>query len=592
MKIERRTMLASGGALAAASGAACVPTPDPDTTVNTALWLADAHTHLFNVADLPAGRFVQYVVVPAYWPGGHPPPFIGAILDLVTNVAKRLVILARYERVSAPQNADLAPDVSRDELAAETARRILELDGDEKSLDQTRPDQLLLRSYDALAAALAEEAGVARAPIAERFGGAPLTRAEQDALAAEVRALIILTAPSSARAASAEKLAPPGVPLGAGFVGKAVRLLGWVWLMMQRRQSHLATYLEGFRTETVHPKLVVHHLVDYDEWLGDAPLKASGHDDQIRFWGKVSRARAKQVELRTFAGYCPLKHAIERTGGRSRILERLEAHLERGDIAGVKVYPPMGFRASGNARIATEEPRGWPAGPNGEFASVVGAGLGQTAVERWRRVAGSAPLGKALDEAMDLFLDWAAERDVPLMAHAGSGNQAGPRFGLRANPRWWEEALRDRPTVRLSLGHLVSDPCHFVKAVCPKLELKDCPAPSDSALWALDAPIRMLAPRDGRSSNVWGDLGYMPELVQDPALAEHFFLALRETFGKKDPDFTQILYGTDWIMLAMEPRDAEFPGVIAKAMENAGLSKEARDNIRWYNARRFLKLPL
>lgn len=595
MRLGRRTVLA--GAMAAGGGLAggCQIPPKVPPENPSAAPMADAHVHLFNAADLPAGKFVQYVVVPEKWEST--PAFVGAILDILTNVAKTLVPLADYERIRVVRPTRDEPDVSPERLARAVQRRINTLTEEE----QARPPAFapqgpsLLESYDALNAALATSLGEPRRPAPPGRSFAAPTTATRRAVASEARLLIARSARLAEQDGTLAR--PPGpAPMFPTFVDKAQLLMGWVWLMMQGRQHHLALYRRDFSLPAARPKLIVHHLVDYDMWLGDGPMPRSGHFEQVRFWTRVAKAQAPQIELKTFAGFCPLKHAVETAEGRQTTLSRLQDAYQRGEIAGFKLYPPMGFRAAGNALIAGEmADAGHPlARLNGEFASPDGKGLGETAVRRWARAAGTqAPLAPALDASMATFLDWAVAEDVPLMAHAGSGNQSGPGFGARANPKWWELAMKDRPTLRLSLGHLVNDACPFVQAVLPNAPIpRDCGEVSEAALWALDAPLRMMAPRNGAPTRIYGDLGYMPELIDQPMLAKAFFEALMATFGKTDSSLSQILYGTDWIMLAMEPRNAGFPDAALRAMRDAGLTDEAIDNIRWRNARRFLKLPV
>jgi hypothetical protein len=595
MEVRRRSVLAAAGVVMGAGAVGgCVTPPDEGPVDPKLAPMADAHVHLFNAADLPAGKFVQYVVIPDRWPG-HP-PFVAAIADIVVNVLKRFVVPVRNERIRAVRADSLEPDVSPERFDQAVRDRIRQIEADERAPGFLESPVGLLESYRELTEILAADAGRPIQPTPET----PVPGAR--GFAAARRDLAQRSAGVFAEAA--RKAHDPG-PGGPGVVleknlealpfakagGQAARLVGWAFLMMQSRQHHLAKYLADFTTAEATPRLIVHHLVDYDLWLGDGPIRRSGHLDQIEFWAGVATARAKRVELKTFAPFCPLKHAVETAERRPTTLARLQQAYDDGKVAGFKIYPPMGFRATNNIGIGPELARelGRPISLNEEFMTRPGEGQGRTAVNRWEHAAGKTPLAPALDISMAHFLAWARSRDVPLMAHAGPGNEAGKGFGRRANPKWWEAAAGPDRNLRLSIGHLVQSAEPFVKAV-RDLQAGRPVDLDDPNHWALDAPLRMMRPRDGQPSLVFGDLGYMPELTSDPALAVDFFKALKAAFGRHDPDLRQILYGTDWIMLAIEANDAAFPEELRKAMRDADIGAAAAENISWRNARRFLKL--
>jgi hypothetical protein len=199
---------------------------------------------------------------------------------------------------------------------------------------------------------------------------------------------------------------------------------------------------------------------------------------------------------------------------------------------------------------------------------------------RWKAAGGGA-LGKALDGSLDEFFGYCAAARLPVMAHAGPGNGAGKGYGERANPLGWV-AVAGRHAIRLSLGHLVNSARDFVTAARGPRPFPDC-------VWSLHASVALLDPSRGDlKATVYGDLGYMPELINDPALATEFFRSLRDVFGRADPQLTRILYGTDWIMMGHERNNSRYLEAVVAAMGRAGYSEEQKHNILYANARRFL----
>ena len=273
------------------------------------------------------------------------------------------------------------------------------------------------------------------------------------------------------------------------------------------------------------------------------------------------------LDIATFAGYCPLKNSIERLRGGTTTLDRLLGMHAQGKVAGFKLYPPMGFQATGNAGLAEAafDPR--------EKGRV-------TALDRWHSAGGKGKLGQALDASLEAFYAVCAARGIPLMAHAANSNGAGPNFGRRADHLFWKQVAARHP-IRLSLGHLAGQVRPFCEAVA-----KGPPYPADD--WALATSIELLD-AGSKGAEVYGDLAYMEELIDDPQLARDFFLALRTAYGKRDPDLTRILYGTDWIMLGIERHHERYLDQVIAGMQAANYSPVQQSNILGGNLRRFLR---
>jgi predicted TIM-barrel fold metal-dependent hydrolase len=543
--------------------------------------VGDAHVHLFNAADLPIGGFAKYVL----FGGAAGNSRVGrAIVDILTTIAQPLAVGAIKELRSLG-TADGDAGISAQEFGSRTAalveQRIVE--GSAPGADGDAAE--LARSHQALAEAAVADAGYSF----EQFGlqkraMEALPRSEPNrAFARQVNADAFARAVEKAenplyqppgfeldeRMKSAEwrgsmlALEGPGADYP-GWLSYAVQRIGWAKRMMDSRSRHLEVFLRHYDGSRHRVGAVLNHLVDYDYWLDDSPRADSGHGAQIDFFAALGSKWRDRVRIRTFGGYCPLKHAVELRQGKEPWFETLKRRHAAGDIAGFKIYPPMGFRAWGNGALADADFDPKPASR-------------RTALDRWKAVAGDEPLGAALDAALAQFYGYCAEHGIPVMAHAGPGNEAGEGYGARANPKYWEEVLRRYP-LRLSLGHLINEAKPFVEA-------KD--GDDGHEVWFLDASRRMLAP-DFVGGTAYGDLAYMPELIFDPDLARQFFVKLKRLLEPRDPKLTRILYGSDWIMLDSEPRSERMLDAVVSAMSAAGYDAETQENILHRNLDRFL----
>jgi predicted TIM-barrel fold metal-dependent hydrolase len=561
--LERRDFLRTSALLSGAAIAAPGLALAPSTAV------ADAHLHLFNASDLPAAGFVKYVYFPSKF--GELPSWGAAAIDLFVGFIKPFAVTIADEERILSASATARPELTADEfggrIAAHIETRTAEIAGGDSNSG-------LVDSYDDLSRAVAMDGGftdlVQRQP---RFFSDTIELAHREAV--NRRSFRIV-------AEKAEREAGPSPGIAAdkalgrfsmtegffGLSGGAARLVGWAYMMMKSRSQHLDHYLDKFSDGSAAPQLLLAHLVDYDMWVDDSPSPESDHVRQARFMAALAKANRTRVDLRVFAAFCPLKHAIEVRSGRSpTTFDRNKPLLAAGQVSGFKVYPPMGFLPIGNTGLgdAAFDPR-----QPGR----------RTALDFWRAAGAgpTEPLGPALDAALRELYHFCTEANVPIMAHAGPGNEAGKDYGARANPLYWEQVVRDYP-LRLSLGHLVNEAKPFVKAVA------DGP-PYPAKVWALGASVRMLA--SGAAGQVYGDLAYMPELIDDPRLATEFFIALRQAFGAADPQLTRILYGTDWIMLGLEAHSGRYLRTVRKAMAAADYSPEQQRNILYDNGRRYL----
>ncbi|MDA7946544.1 MAG: amidohydrolase [Hyphomicrobiaceae bacterium] len=383
---------------------------------------------------------------------------------------------------------------------------------------------------------------------------------------------------------------------GADVADNIVAIKNLVSILTQFRHKNFEALVMTNAHKEPHVRVALYtpSMVDMDYWLG----AASAHDNVI---GDIDSgvqsmhqsSPRQQVELMEmiqrlhpgrchgFVSFCPWRQADdafhnaqvgeESPARRRTALETVEdAILNRGFL-GVKLYPPMGFRALGNAEIQLE---GFPA----DAAGTPFAGA----------------FGQHLDEALRALYVFCVKHDVPIMAHAAPSNGAGSYdagdadmgYEERAHPKYWARVLAEPglSNLRLNLAHF-GDGHHPQKTVEWREVIGDL----------MDA-----------YPNVYTDLSHYPELVMDNFIgigqrcreAAETLGQIRKSFlaGERGVKRAQrILYGSDWSMLAKEYYYADYLPVVAHMYRRKiyGVGAGAKQNARAflsYNAREFLGL--
>lgn len=295
-------------------------------------------------------------------------------------------------------------------------------------------------------------------------------------------------------------------------------------------------------------------LVDFDLWLGDADHNAgrtrSALVDQLAVMAEISLAT--QGRIKAMAPFNPLRAAC--AGGQDYVALSRKAIDTYGCVA-FKLYPPMGFAATGNA------------GMSAESIPVPRCGHGAAKVGR-----------RELDRVLGDFFDYCSAHDVPVMAHASPSNAAYDHAEKLASPSFWRQLmgghaellLRGDSKVRVSLGHMGGD-----------REL------GTTNQWREEIISLMKAYPD----NVYADLGYYEHVLGDDATRKKLAVQLA---GLKDANVSsRVMYGSDWSMLAAQPRAYNYLTAMGGFLEN-DLHLDPREQAAIFgeNAKRFFGLGL
>jgi predicted TIM-barrel fold metal-dependent hydrolase len=490
---------------------------------------------VFNASDLPTVRFLRQVVFEDF------PKQSARILavrdpDVTDEFFKLIVRLLGAEKAPSAdqelaylttgrnvQPSALSLDRARQAAVEDTAQHLLYLD----------------RKRRRIVAMEAPSDGSERSPLAsEKFlnymlGEPVLMRRANRALSyAEAYA-------ASQRAFSGE--------------GALARYLKWFSLFRLYRHILVGRLISDTTRQGFQPVMLTPALVDYDEWLFE-DVDASPLPRQMLVMDAICQRMAnKGPVLHAYMGFDPLREVAYRAG-KSTVssLATVRAALINHGFIGTKLYPPMGFRASGNTR---------------PYPSRTVKALGFDPSEE-------------LDEALDALYRLCVELDAPILTHAAASNGAGPLYEKRADPAYWIPVFQKFRGLRVCLAHFGSFDTHSAGR-------EKMPLPEGSWEWRLGEFVK-----SHPQQNIVADISYFSEVLTAKAdlrksLAASFMRWLREF----DADCDHIIYGSDWIMLGKEPGYNHYVESIYYFLRtDCGLSDDACDKMFRRNALRFFPL--
>ncbi|MEN2787965.1 amidohydrolase family protein [Sphingomonas qilianensis] len=465
--------------------------------------LIDVHCHLFNVTDLPAARFTQTVMLKNYAHRGPLRPWELALTKALNTIERLLqtgVVRAQAEAAAAPGLADQTMELTPTE---------------ETSLAKAQAD-----AQQALAEGHAEGLGTVTRSDCERSSG----------LSPNLKSVV-----------------------------------GWLRSLRSSRRALARELVAANHASGFEAKLLCPALVDYSHWL-DAPL-TSPIPDQMVAAARLSRDPVLPA-VHGYMAYDPLRRALFRAGKLrpgddwDPLAIVKDALVDHGFL-GVKVYPPMGFRASGNA------------------------GAGQTYPPKVEDAfGGSDPTGRAIDEALDELWQLCVDLDAPVLAHAANSNMAGFNFGRRADPSYWLPVADHHPHLRIVLGHFGRFGTYA-----------DGQAPGGSC--SGDVPFaktweaafgRYIRARP--ECRLYADISFLSDIFR-PQERKRAQGGLRAYLAAFDPAGRHLVYGSDWVMLGIEkeyPRRGGYPHRVADFLTECGLNDEAVAGVMQNNALRCLGL--
>lgn len=453
------------------------PTPRPDSEAINVLRATDpksrltidTHCHVFNGSDLPMAPFATKVLVH----GKDFPKGLDQLAELVQAIVWSNSPSAN-EEIEVLNSIRGASVVDSRELLRQTRQRahanaVGRMRDAAKSVREKVPEGLQTPTTDPYRAL-------------RDFSGSYETDAWLE--------------PTSASAAESPVA-------GAASAAEAMGALFFLAQLQNYRTCNVLSYLESMSPAGVPSMdLIVPSLVDFDFWLtgADDSATATSLTDQLRVMELLSVVSGGRVHA--LAPYDPLRDIV--TNGAS--LKLVQDHVRLHGFMGVKIYPPMGFGAAGNAGVT----------PN-----------------PWKCAQGLPPITQQndfpekLDAAMARLLKWCCDEEVPVMAHTSSSNGQTDDLEKLAGPDHWLSALKDCPSLRIDFGHL-----------------GDTSLAEDGIDHAMEFAKLM---GDGASpgGHAFADTGYFDDAIDNSdGLSER----LKQLFAKSSTIGSRLMYGTDWLM--------------------------------------------
>jgi predicted TIM-barrel fold metal-dependent hydrolase len=320
-------------------------------------------------------------------------------------------------------------------------------------------------------------------------------------------------------------------------VAAARRAIRWVKMFGRSRLDQAADLVRSFDDDV---DLFIPLLVDLGTSLGDQAK--TPNREQMVLYEKISRLSMlgklpgqKKAQFHFFVGFDPLRELRARqVGDIETPLDLVQTAVHTYGFVGVKVYPPMGWRPSGN--------------------------------EAWGPT--DATEAAMLDEIVMDLVEWCAADDVPITAHGNASNYADPHYakGQYGSPAQWLPVLKRCQGLHLNLGHFGG------------ARLNEA---SDGWPWQIARAMHEFP-------GLYADVGN--HRIDDQELVAAYFKML---LAMRDDPATAVLterlmYGSDWFMEAIHPYANQFLQSYRAAYDRHFEDPSATTGFMGGNALRFL----
>jgi predicted TIM-barrel fold metal-dependent hydrolase len=519
--LDRRQFLAQAGAVVAGgflfggcTSAQVQPSAAP------APFLVDVHCHVFNAADLPVRGFIQRVAlgdeenqVPIGPSERAALPWLAAVLiEMIgTNAKTADAELAEIQRGGAAGQTDRAAAASQAEQAlTDSISAVLGTSGSDR------------RSTPA-------------APL-------PANRTGRSVLLSRIDQEIGRTSRSSLVTSDDAREMARGLLAGNGAISRYVQ---WVkTLLLDRRDT--VSQLISLYAPNGRSCLFTPALIDFSYWLEDEPR--SDLESQIRVMEMIQRSQAPAA-VRCFVPFDPWRQLVGASAAEQKqALELVKWAIEDMGFLGVKLYPPMGFKPTDNARVRQSYPK------------------------RAKRIAG---FPARLDGALGQLYEYAQASGVPIMAHTAHSNGAAAGYSDRASPQGWRPVLQRYPKLSVNFAHFGG--------------FEQSRANPASVDWEIlfSRLIKELG-----NNRLFADMSYLAELLpdRDPKIADHVRRSLRQYVQANDSKVRSLMYGSDWIMLGKEQAFESYESAIAAELTALPMTQAQIGRFFGGNAIRYLGL--
>lgn len=501
----------------------------------------DAHMHLFNGADVPVLGWLDQVDFTSESGGTLPAVTKSPLIRMIVSFLASTTPTASEElaglpaRLPRPSTGQMQRE-GVDRLAgflvsyqAETLGARNRLVSDAGAEARAAQDAQLFSDLAAAAGVSPPEPVVEEVIVApDQQGVGPMS----EVAAPTVTRRVVQPDPEKTARQIAEGLYDPRNQAGDPQKQTLAGMVQWAELMTRNRASIIqqAVNLYGRPGEV---QVFTNHLLDISYWLRAREVNQSNPDALIRIFAELS-VRRRDVLVLNCVGFCPLRAAIEGESAHARVRRA----ITRQGYAGVKLYPPMGFKPLENAGISFAHARARPAGG-----------------------------GAALDRELRKLYVWCEANDVPIAAHASASMGAGPGTAAYSAPWLWRPVLQDYPRLRVNLAHFGGFGGH------------GNPAWEEQLIAMLDD-----------FPTLYFDTGFWTEAMEGAPTRPSAMASARRLFATEPLARKRMLYGSDWSMIARLQSHPAYLGDLSRFIaELAGDAAQTQD-IMGGNARAWLGL--
>ncbi len=484
---------------------------DPDKeTLPQETRIIDVHTHTFNARYLPL-RGILLGKRDALFP----------ITTLISDSCAKTVAQAL---------------VNCTELASGPNRAAIERHPDTKRIRETAQPGWLCRVF----LSIIDDAVKSGVWNSEKSLDEQLTALDQ--MAAHMSVVQKLAVRAAANMMGMQKHVKGGKE-GSGTITGTQSFMRFLWILTQNDEQMTKLFRDMHRGAPMKgPITMISHMMDlapvYDQ-PADGEALLDFPTQQVRRMERYQNA--PQSHLVYFVAYTPYRD-YPPAGQPMNALQVVQDAIQHHGAKGVKIYPPSGYRPFANdIKIRPWAISRYP----GEQWDARYGGLGEDR-------------DKALDDEMNVLLEWCISNDVPVLVHSGYGEfEARRGYGeYHSNPEYWRQFLEahSRPghpcTLRLCLGHAGGEDYWF--------------GTGTHADWG-----QCVYQLCTNYPNVYCEITTSAAMIE-PTTQAHFVDQVSRLFAESStatyPFATKLMYGTDWPL----PDKGE-PAAVLRATEQAFL---------------------
>lgn len=490
----------------------------------------DMHAHFFNATDL---LIVDYIMGPAL------NDFIGdkfkAVRELLERIANAIVELLKvfHPNISAKNELNwlesdkaCSPSSEYDNIStefhtyitAEDSNRSLRLSAANSDLNTLRFEEVLNSAAEELDAVTPKNNQLTNAVLPKiEFGKDTLKQAVE--MEIPQKSLYGIEA-------------VPGCPRDSNAV---FRILAFVARALAKRSTNVQAYYDTYSQYPIDGYGVRHVMnisCDFDFFLDCETGMRSPLAEQIAVHEKIyEHTNGYAIPV---LGVNPWKMSHDNT-----YVALIENTLAKGIYKGVKLYPSIGYTATG------------------EFPDKL-----------LSRTCNGRGINKDdMRNGMETLISIVAEHKAYITSHTTFSKGAEPGYEEFSSSKYWIEHLRKRPDLRVNFGHMGD------------------PSSKGNSEWR-DGFMTLMRERD----NVYGDFGYHGYDNYD--VLKKDLVSFKRAYG--EGIFKKITYGSDWYMISKDKGSNAYlcsaSRNFEKAVSEGVIKDEHLKNMFYNNAALFLNL--